>query len=69
MARVEVANVAVPALKVPVPIVAVPSLKITLPPGVPLVLLTVAVNVTDWLMVEGLTEEMTLVVEGIPTTV
>ena len=54
----EVANVATPdPFSVPVPRVAAPSLNVTVPVGVPALEVTVAVNVTDWPNVEGLTEE------------
>jgi hypothetical protein len=48
--RAEVANVALPELKVAVPRVEAPSRKVTVPVGVPVAggtALTVAVNVTD----------------------
>ena len=41
---------------VPVPIVDKPSLNVTVPVGVPLLAPTVAVKVTDWPNVEGLSE-------------
>jgi hypothetical protein len=40
----------------------VPSLKVTVPGGIPLVELTVAVNVTDWPKLEGSGVELRLVV-------
>jgi hypothetical protein len=59
----DVLNVATPdPFKVPVPIVAAPSLNVTVPVGVPGDPVTVAVNVTDWPYVEGLGEDVTLVV-------
>jgi hypothetical protein len=62
-ARVEVVSVALPALKVPVPIEFVPSRNETVPDGVPgEVLLTVAVNVTDCPVVDGLADDVTEVV-------
>jgi hypothetical protein len=55
---------ACPELIVPVPNVAVPSLKVTVPVGVPLpaVGLTVAVKVTETPEVEGLSDETIAVV-------
>ena len=44
---VEVLNVALSLLSVPVPSVAAPSLKVTVPVGVPPVEVTVAVKVTS----------------------
>jgi hypothetical protein len=61
-ASVDVANVATPELSVPVPSVVAPSRNVTVPVGVPPVPVTVAVNVTDWPAVEGLTEEVSVVV-------
>ena len=62
---VVVANVATrEPFSVPVPSVVAPSLNVTVPVGVPLpgaTALTVAVNVTDWPTVEGLAEEVTVV--------
>jgi hypothetical protein len=55
----EMVNVALPELKVLVPSVVLPSLKSTVPVGVPepgADAVTVAVNVTLWLRIEGLTE-------------
>src|SRR5207245_2538226 len=46
----------------PVPSVNVPSLNVTVPVGVPPVLVTVAVNVTDWPTFEGFVLEATAVV-------
>ena len=60
-----VANVAVPKLKVPVPIVVPASLNVTVPVGVPVpgdTALTVAVKVTDWPDTEGFADEATVVV-------
>jgi hypothetical protein len=52
---VEVANVATPLLSAPVPRVVEPSRKVT----VPVVLVgRVAVKITDWLKVEGLTDDV-----------
>ena len=52
---VEVANVATPLLIAPVPRVVEPSRKVT----VPVVLVgRVAVKITDWLKVEGLTDDV-----------
>ena len=65
----DVPNVAVvtPAVvdSVPVPSVFDPSLKVTVPVGLPVAgatALIVAVNVTDWPTVDGLTLEATVVV-------
>jgi hypothetical protein len=63
-----VVNVAVPPDKVPVPIPAPPSENVTVPVGVPDPLLTVAVNVTDAPNDDGFSEEVTLVLVGIPLT-
>ena len=65
--RVEIENVAVPALSVPVPSVAAPSLKVTVPVAAPGV--TVAVNVTACPNVEGFVPDVTVVVlAASPTT-
>jgi hypothetical protein len=51
-------------LRVEVPRVAVPLLKVTVPVGVPVpgaVAVTVAVSVTDWPYTDGLTDELTAV--------
>jgi hypothetical protein len=64
MLRVDVVNEAFPALRVAVPSVVAPSLKVAVPVGVPApgaTALTVAVNVTDWLKVDGFAEEATVV--------
>ncbi len=48
----------------PVPSVLLPSLKMTVPMGVPepgILAVTVAVKVTDWPDLEGLSEETTIV--------
>ena len=60
----EVANVALPELKLAVPSVAAPSRKVTVPVGVPapgVTALTVAVKVTDWPNTDGFTDEVTVV--------
>ena len=57
----EVANVALPELKVAVPSVAAPSRNVTVPDGVPPAELTIAVKVTDWPNNDGFTEELTVV--------
>jgi hypothetical protein len=45
------------------PMLTPPSFKVTVPVGVPeMALMTVAVNVTDWPKVEGLSDEVTVVV-------
>jgi hypothetical protein len=62
--RDEVANVALPELKLAVPRVEAPSRKVTVPVGVPVpgaTAVTVAVNVTDWPNTDGFTDELTLV--------
>lgn len=66
--RSAVVKVAVPPDKVPVPIPAPPSENVTVPVGVPDPLLTVAVNVTDVPNDDGFSEEMTVVLVGIPLT-
>ena len=53
-----VVNVATPPLRVPVPSVPPPSRNVTVPVGVPPPLLTVAVKVTDWPEVLGLSDDM-----------
>jgi hypothetical protein len=70
-ASAEVVRVVCPATSsVPVPIVVVPSRKVTIPVGVPIeLLLTVAVNVTDCPVVEGLIDEVTTVVVVVTVTV
>ena len=60
-AREEVESFALPELRVTLPSRVVPSLKVTVPVAVDGV--TVAVKVTDWPNVEGLTPEVRLVVE------
>jgi hypothetical protein len=65
---VDVANVATPELRVPDPRVVAPSRNVTVPVGVPPVPVTVAVNVTDWPAVDGLTDEASTVVLGLPLT-
>ena len=60
----EVANVALPELKLAVPSVAAPSRKVTVPVGVPVpgaTALTVAVKVTDCPNTDGFTDEVTVV--------
>ena len=60
--RADVLKVATPLLlSVPVPRVVVPSLNVTVPVGVPLDEVTVAVNVTDWPNVEGLADDVSAV--------
>jgi hypothetical protein len=63
-ASAEVANVALPEVKVAVPSVAAPSRNVTVPVGVPApgeTALTVAVKVTDWPNTDGFTDELTAV--------
>lgn len=57
--KVEIANVALPLLSVPVPSVVELSLKVTVPVGVPPDDVTVAVKVTDSPKVDGFTDEAT----------
>ena len=52
----DVENVACPELRLPVPSVAAPSLNVTVPVATEGV--TVAVKVTDWLSVDGFSEEV-----------
>ena len=66
MERAEVESVALPELRVTAPSEADPSEKVTVP--VAAVGETVAVKVTDWPKVEGLTLEVRLVVELALTT-
>ena len=65
--NVVVVNVATPPLRVPVPITVLPFMKFTVPVGVYLGAVTVAVKVTDCPDVDGLTEEVTVVVVGSAT--
>lgn len=67
--RSVVVNVAVPpADKVPVPIPAPPSENVTVPVGVPEPLVTVAVSVIEAPKDDGLSDEATVVVVGMPLT-
>ena len=60
-ASVDVLNVALPLLRIPVPMVVVPSLNVTDPVGVPVVdEFTVAVKITEFPRFEGFSEEVTL---------
>ena len=64
IASEEMANVALPELKVAVPSVEAPSRNVTVPVGVPVpgeTALTVAVNITDWPNTDGFTDEVTVV--------
>jgi len=67
----EVANVALPELKLAVPRVEAPSRKVTVPVGVPVAggtALTVAVNVTAWPKTDGFTDDVTVVeLAALPT--
>jgi hypothetical protein len=54
--------VTTPAINVLVASELVPSLNVTVPVGVPLVLVTVALNVTDWPNTVGFVEELRVVV-------
>ena len=56
--KVEVLNVALLLLNVPVPNVVEPALKVTVPVGVPPDEVTVAVKVTDWPKVDGFTDDV-----------
>jgi hypothetical protein len=58
----DVLYVATPPLSVPVPSVTAPSRNVTEPVGVPPAPVTVAVKVTDWPPMRGLSEEVTAVV-------
>ena len=65
MAKAEVVNVATPPLSVPVPMELPPSRNVTVPVAVPVPGATgetVAVKVTDWPMIDGFCDEVTLVV-------
>ena len=57
--KVDVVNVALPLLSVPVPSVVDPSLKVTVPVGVPPLDVTVAVNFTEAPKVDGFSEDVT----------
>jgi hypothetical protein len=71
-ASVVVVKVATPlpfSVTAPVPNAVVPLKNVTVPVGVPpAVLVTVAVNVTDWPTTSGLREEATAVALGLPVT-
>jgi len=60
--RLEVAKLAVPPLSVPLPSTVLPFLNVTVPVGVPLAALTVAVKVTDWPAVTVAAEVASVVV-------
>jgi hypothetical protein len=67
----EVVKAATPPVRDPVPNVTVPSLNVTVPVGVPPVPDTLAVKVTGCPKEEGLTDEVSVVVEdarAVPTT-
>jgi hypothetical protein len=65
----DVVKDAVPcALKVMTPSVVAPSVNVTVPVGVPVLVETVAVNVTDWPDTAGLTDETRAVVVPFFTT-
>lgn len=66
--RVEIENVATPAVSVPVPSVVAPSRNVTVPVGVPPVPVTVAVKVTDCPFCEGLTDDVSAVVLALVLT-
>jgi hypothetical protein len=68
MASADVVNVATPPLSAPTPSVVAPSRNVTVPVGVPAVPVTVAVKVTDWPTKEGLSEDVSAVVLGLPVT-
>ena len=63
---VEVVNVADPATKALLPIVVVPSLKVIVPEGVPVPIrgVTFAVKVTEFPKIEGLIEEVSVVLHA-----
>jgi hypothetical protein len=67
----EVVNVAAPPDSVPVPMLTPPSKNVTVPVGVPKpgVVLTVAVNVTDWPNTEVLVDATMVAVVLAPFTV
>jgi hypothetical protein len=68
--RLLVEKVAAPLpLRVPVPRVVLPSVKVTVPVGVPPAEETVAVKVTGWPKVEGVREELTVVLVVVLLTV
>src|ERR1700674_4603410 len=70
MVSEDVAKVATPALSGPEPSEVAPSENVTVPVGVPpAVLVTVAVNVTDWPPTEGLSDDTSTVVVGAALTV
>src|SRR6267378_6529910 len=61
--RLEVEKVATPELSVPVPSVLAPSLNVTEPVGVPELPDTVAVKVTELPTLDGLSDEVSAVLE------
>ena len=65
----DVESVATPPDSVPVPRVAVPSLNVTVPVGVPVPEVTVAVNVTDCPNVLGFADDVSAVVVHAALTV
>src|SRR5262245_41246724 len=65
-ARAEVVSVPMPPVSVAVPRLVAPPRRVAVPDGVPApgaTALTVAVNVTDWPNTDGLTDDVTMVVE------
>lgn len=67
--RVLMVTFAIPPASVAVPHTVAPSLRLTVPVGVPLLEVTVTVNLTPCLNVEGLGPEVRLVLVAIwPTT-
>jgi len=61
--RLDVLNVAVPELRLPVPITVCPALNVTVPVAVDGAIL--AVKVTDWPTNEGFKDELTVVVVAV----
>ena len=68
--RVDVAIVAlcVPVLMMPVPSVVAPSMNVTVPPGEPLVAVTVAAKVTIFPAVVGFDDDANLVIVALEVT-
>ena len=67
--KAAVARVAWPETRAVLPSDVLPSKNVTVPVGVPAILLTVAVNVTDWPAFDGLADELKVVVVAFPVAV
>jgi hypothetical protein len=67
--KLEVVKVAWPATSAPLPMLVPPSRKVTVPPGLPTLELTVAVNVTESPAFDGFNDDPTVVVVEEPVAV